>query len=312
MSDNQTSHRPSTILICDDAPVDRLLIRRLLESSGNGYEILEATDGSQALRSLATNPVDLVVTDLAMPNTDGLQLVRQIKEHWPHLPVVLVTGVGSEQSALQALVAGAASYSPKSILSRDLCRTVQFVLEIAAHSTRGGDGESAAKESAAVSSPVAAHILDNDCRMIGPVIENLQQQLPQWSESERLQIGMALGEALTNAMHHGNLEVSSTLRRDDDAKYYQQIRQRREELPFAARRVRVTTVFGADEICIRICDEGPGFDLSTVADPREPENLTEVSGRGLLLIRSFMDKVRYHGSGNEIEMVKRRIQDPRD
>jgi anti-sigma regulatory factor (Ser/Thr protein kinase) len=55
-----------------------------------------------------------------------------------------------------------------------------------------------------------------------------------------------------------------------------------------------------------IRDEGPGFDVATVPDPTDPENFTKPSGRGLLLIRTFMDEVKHNAAGNEITLVRRR------
>ena len=54
-----------------------------------------------------------------------------------------------------------------------------------------------------------------------------------------------------------------------------------------------------------IRDEGPGFDPDGLPDPTDPENLTKASGRGVLLIRTFMDEVRFNDTGNEITMIKR-------
>ena len=54
-----------------------------------------------------------------------------------------------------------------------------------------------------------------------------------------------------------------------------------------------------------IRDEGPGFDPSTLPDPRDPSNLERTAGRGLLLIRTFMDEVTFNKAGNQITMVKR-------
>jgi anti-sigma regulatory factor (Ser/Thr protein kinase) len=56
-------------------------------------------------------------------------------------------------------------------------------------------------------------------------------------------------------------------------------------------------------------DEGHGFDPSTLPDPTDPENVGKVNGRGLFLIRTFMDEVSFNETGNEITMVKRRTSD---
>jgi len=60
------------------------------------------------------------------------------------------------------------------------------------------------------------------------------------------------------------------------------------------------------EACFTIRDEGPGFDPSKLPDPTDPENLLKASGRGLLLIKTFMDEVTHSANGNQITMVKRR------
>lgn len=288
----------SRILIVDDAAVDRVLIQRLLERAEQDWRIQSVGDAAAAMELIQNEPIDAVVTDLQMPKIDGLALVRWIKQQRPHLPVVLVTGMGSEQAAMDALRSGAASYSPKSQLARDLAATVAYVLEIAAR-VRNRPLNQACPE-------CTAFVLENEARLIMPLIDHLQAQLPHWSDGSRLQIGMALNEALTNAMHHGNLEVPSTLRSDDESDYYFLIRQRQKSLPYCDRRIRVQFETSPEQIQIEISDEGPGFDPESIPDPRLPANLEKLSGRGLLLIKTFMDEVRFADKGSRIVMIKQR------
>ena len=112
-----------------------------------------------------------------------------------------------------------------------------------------------------------------------------------------------------NAMHHGNLEVNSTMREGDETDYYEMIRIRQGKAPWNNRRVRVESEFSDQHICIQVSDEGPGFDPLTIPDPRTPENLHRVSGRGLFLIRNFMDQVAHNSAGNQITMTKLRKDD---
>ena len=143
--------------------------------------------------------------------------------------------------------------------------------------------------------------------MIGPTIENLQGHLPAWSDRDRLQIGMAIEEAITNAMHHGNLEVDSALREGEtEQRYYDAVANRKQEPGYYNRKVRIEAEFSDRHICIQISDEGPGFEPKDVNDPRKAENLHRVSGRGLLLIRTFMDQVVHNSVGNQITMTKLR------
>src|SRR5262249_19808846 len=75
--------------------------------------------------------------------------------------------------------------------------------------------------------------------------------------------------------------------------------------PYRSRRVHVTARESPAEAVYVIRDEGPGFDPSKLPDPTDPANLERVTGRGLLLIRTFMDEVHHNPKGNEITMVNR-------
>lgn len=93
----------STILLVDDDPGVRFALTEVLRD--RGYRVICATSGAQALTLLAG--VDVVVTDLAMPGMDGLELVSQIRERAPGLPVILLTAHGSEQMVRIASSRGA-------------------------------------------------------------------------------------------------------------------------------------------------------------------------------------------------------------
>ena len=287
------------ILVVDDSPPDRTLIAGLL-SVRSDWTIESAADGVQAVQVIGSFDPDLIVTDLQMPEMDGLQLVQHVRDHRPDIPVVLTTSVGSEQITIDALRAGATSFSPKSVLATDLVPKVGEVLELSqrmryAHTVRI---EPAPKQ--------VAFVLENDLSLAAPAIEHLQNSLPDWSSRDRLQIGMALDEALVNAMHHGNLEVDSSLKEGNSDLYYETVRQRRQEEPYRSRRVRVEAEFSPQHICVQISDEGPGFNPRDVPDPCDEANLHRVCGRGLFLIRSFMDQIAHNLAGNQITMTRLR------
>jgi len=126
------------ILIVDDEPVQRELAYCLL-SQDPDIQAYFADSGEGALHQIAKEMPDLVLTDLRMPGMDGLDLVRKVQEDYPSLPVVLMTSYGSEQLAVRALTAGAASYVPKTDLAESLVDTVEQVLSVAqARKRRGG------------------------------------------------------------------------------------------------------------------------------------------------------------------------------
>ena len=106
----------AVVLVVDDTAVDRRLAGGLLEKSGN-MEVAYANNGVEALNFIGDQKPDLVLTDLQMPDIDGLKLVTTITDEYPGLPVVLMTAHGSENAAAQALANGAACYVPKSELA---------------------------------------------------------------------------------------------------------------------------------------------------------------------------------------------------
>jgi CheY-like chemotaxis protein len=291
-----------TALIVDDFVMDRHRAGTLIEKS-TGLSPVYAANGREALAAMDQQLPEVVLTDLLMPEMDGLELVQEIRSKYPLVPVILMTAHGSEEIAIQALQKGAASYVPKRNLAQDLAETVESVLAAA----RGSRNQQRLLECLARTE--SHFILDNDPALVPPLIGYLQDNLARMKicdEIGRIRVSVALQEALTNAIQHGNLELSSLLREKDDKAYYALAEERRKQKPYSVRRIYVTARESSVEAFYTIRDEGPGFDPSKLPDPTDPSNLERVSGRGLLLIRTFMDEVYHNEKGNEITMIKRR------
>src|SRR5687767_9244295 len=107
------------ILVVDDSPVDQTLVGRLLQKC-EGLEPIYADNGREALAAIEREEPDLVLTDLQMPEMDGLALVKAIRKQHSSVPVILMTAFGSEDIAMEALHRGAANYVPKKNLAKDL------------------------------------------------------------------------------------------------------------------------------------------------------------------------------------------------
>ena len=121
---------PSKILVVDDYLVDRRIAGG---SSRNpaACKAIYAENGRAALEMIARESPVAVLTDLQMPEMDGLALVQEIRERFPSLPVILMTAYGSEDVAIQALRAGAANYVPKKALAKELGElTLRQVLSV--------------------------------------------------------------------------------------------------------------------------------------------------------------------------------------
>ena len=289
------------VLVVADAEIDRRLAGGCVEESGG--RAIYAGSGQEALALIEQQRPDVVLTDLQMPEMDGLELVKTLRRDYSGLPVILMTAWGSEEIAVAALRAGAASYVPKKRLRRDLAFALDTVLAAV------GTARQRVRVRQLLRHAGAEFVLgpERDGRQI--LASHLQGELAQLDfcdDSELTQIGMALIEALANAVDHGNLELDSALRESGSQTYWELASKRSEEPPYGDRRVHVTTKLTQDEALYVVRDEGPGFDVSKLPDPTKPENLIKSSGRGVMLIRTFMDEVSFNDEGNEITMLKRR------
>src|SRR5690606_31890980 len=123
------------------------------------------------------------------------------------------------------------------------------------------------------------------------------------SHTRAPRIRVASEEAVVNAMIHGNLEVSSELREQSYELYDRLVAERMQMSPYRERRLTARVHVTRQQCQVSICDEGPGFDQEQLRDPTDPENLARVSGRGILLMRTFLDDVCYNERGNHVTLV---------
>lgn len=118
------------ILLVDDVPMVRLSIRAALE--GDGHQVLEAGDGKEALTVLDTEPVDLIITDLWMPNLDGVELLKRLRATNARIKVIAISGGGVRRpidvSAALAQTWGADAVLYKPFANEDLLEEVNRLL----------------------------------------------------------------------------------------------------------------------------------------------------------------------------------------
>ncbi len=152
-------------------------------------------------------------------------------------------------------------------------------------------------------------ILGNDLQVVPLVIDWLSRRFRDrgiCDEKIKDRVAVALEEALVNAIVHGNLEISSVVRDQPGNVYEKKIQARRLDPRFRQRRVRLICRYGMKEGSITIRDQGRGFDVTTLPDPTDAENICRAYGRGILLMRAFFDDVHYNPEGNSVTLVKRK------
>jgi len=116
-----------TVLVIDDEPVLQDVLGSLLK--GDGFDYLQATTAADGLQILREEEVDVVLLDLMLPDRSGLDLLPDIKEFDPHLPVVVITAYSSVESAIEAMRRGAFHYVPKPFKNEEVLHLVHRAAE---------------------------------------------------------------------------------------------------------------------------------------------------------------------------------------
>src|SRR5262249_3020421 len=159
----------------------------------SGMKVEYAANGAEALEKIQQHPPDLVLSDLQMPEIDGLELVGAVRSRFPLVPVILMTAHGSEDVAVQALARGASSYVPKSKLAHELPEVVESVLAVSKadrHNEQLGE---------CLHRTTNEFILKNETSLVYPLVDHCQRLVTRMKlcdDTGRIRIGIALEEAL--------------------------------------------------------------------------------------------------------------------
>ena len=145
--------------------------------------------------------------------------------------------------------------------------------------------------------------LPSDPKLIEPVSMYLGGVVGACAEGvKRKSMELVLDEALTNAIIHGNLEVSSRLKETDFDAFNEVVDIRTRELPYSARKVNVRYSFDGEKITFVIKDEGPGFEWRPKINPSDAEP-DAAHGRGLMIMRALSSRMEYNDAGNELTLM---------
>ncbi|GAB4344271.1 MAG: hypothetical protein Kow0099_23570 [Candidatus Abyssubacteria bacterium] len=116
-----------SILLVDDDLEFRKAMKRTFERSG--YDITVAADGQEALDLLDTQDFDLIITDLRMPNVNGIQLMEEIRKRKINVPVIFITAFGEVESYMDLMNMGAFDYINKPVKGQDILTVARKALE---------------------------------------------------------------------------------------------------------------------------------------------------------------------------------------
>jgi len=283
------------ILLVEDSDIDRLIAGRLLQKDG-GFDVAFAANGRLALEGIRKSLPDVVVTDLQMPEMNGLELVEAVRREFPSVPVVLMTYRGSEDIASEALRRGAASYVPKQCLAEKLRETVKRIVA----SIEVDRGRSRLMNS--LERTECCFCLRANPDLIEPLVIHVQDLLccqSRHNDVERLRLGLALKHALWIAHYHGNLEIPVEGQFSDDV-LQALVRERQDQAPFNTRSLSVNIHITTDQSTFLIRHDGQAIDVSHLPDLQSSVSASHSWLSGFVFIASVVTEVRY--DANTIEL----------
>jgi DNA-binding response OmpR family regulator len=269
-----------------------------------------ASDGDEGLTRFRSEAPDMVITDVRMPRRDGLSVAMTIRQEAPSTPVTVITGHGNEAMVLEALRAGVTDFIKKPVRFEDISTALER-MEAALRQVRQQVGDL----------PMAVEILertwvyrlDNDLTAIPLFVDVLlRHAIPSSSSRVLGELSVALRELLINAIEHGNLGLTyeEKTRALESGSLRELIESRRAHHERSSLRTTVWTQRIGRDLRIRICDQGSGFDWRALPDPTDPANILADHGRGVLLAALAVDELTYNEQGNEVTVVKCRVDEP--
>ncbi|HEX8710198.1 MAG TPA: ATP-binding protein [Pyrinomonadaceae bacterium] len=261
------------ILIVDNNDELRAMLEQVLRDLGN--EVVAIGDRQLALEREDLDEFDLIISDLTDEADPAIQLLSEIKRKRLLVPVVVSPGEAEPRGVVKAFKMVAANFLRLPYNKDELLSIVEKTL---AYKLRFVDAPQVL--------PYVREKIDfelpSDLALMNGVLQYLIERVSKLGiiKPERSNLFVALDEAFVNAVKHGN--------KNDPHKL-----------------VRITAEISSQEARFTVEDQGDGFDVQEIPDPRDPQNLFKTSGRGVLLIYNIMDEVRYNDRGNSLTMVKR-------
>ncbi len=291
------------ILVVDDDPSICNMVTRFLEM--NNYQGDVAHNGKEALELLEKNSYQLVLSDIKMPEMDGISFMQAAKEVKADLLFIIMSGYGTLESAIQALKLGAINFIKKPLSVIELISTIKKAEDILFK-----------KNLPYKISPFIQNInkhltfqVKELNETIDMVVDYLVLELPHFNLSEvRIDnLTLALYEALNNAIEHGCLELEKHLGNDNSVEDFQDFTRekikRLEKKEYAEKPVLIDLEYKNNQIRYTISDSGKGFDHKQYLKNIDNKLYVDSINKGLFLIMNTVDQIEFNEKGNVLTLI---------
>jgi CheY-like chemotaxis protein len=257
------------ILIIDDAEEIRISLSQIVEQLD--VTPMTASNGLEALTLVQSEKIDLIITDLMMPEMDGLQFIVECRKLNHRIPIAVISGYGDIKNATFALTRGAFNFITKPFTLKDVENIIRKGLRLRELSLGTDRLLKNIRNRTELTIPSYTHLIPSatfyilkECQWRGIDNENVLNN-----------ISVCTDEILTNALIHGN-------KGNPD------------------KNISVILQFNPEKFTLTIQDEGDGFDVSTFSQQLMANQLEIPTKRGLFIVKYLTDEISFNNKGNEI------------
>ncbi len=285
-----------TILLADDDVALLEVLQEFLQLQD--FKVVPCVNGREALTRLKQEPVDLVLTDMYMPELTGIELIERVRRYDHKVPIILLTGYSTVELTIDALRAGATNFIVKPFNLEDMLKIVQVSL------TRLEEEGRFTRVNRLLTDFRRSFTLPSAEGEVAHLIRLFQHDLQGFGFSP-IQISnylLMLQELLFNAIYHGNLEISSEVRGegiDGQLKFQELATTRMADPHYSDRKIQLSWIWTESHLEVIVKDEGPGFDWRWWMEKTRKLDTLGSSGRGMMLVQSFADQLQFNEQGNE-------------
>ena len=287
------------ILFVDDEENIRELFQEYFKSD---YELVLSDNGQDALQIAQTQTFDLIISDISLPKLNGVQFIKKLRFEGNVTPFIVITGDSDIQLAIDVFRLGAVDFFLKPFRMEALRLRIQkyentdpdLSVLYRNHEVRFHDCEQNIE---------IYPRIKNINKYVSMIIEQIQPN-PKVKVDDLLSIKVVLYELLANAIEHGSAGISykdkqKILESNDD--YFEVVDGLCKKLD---KRIWIHYKISNESICLKITDQGTGFNLNEIPSPIDDPNVNLVNGRGIFLVRMNIDSLTYNEVGNEVTIVK--------
>ena len=257
------------ILIIDDEEKIRSVLSKIVEQLD--LIPITAQDGLEALNLLKSEKIDLIITDLKMPQMDGSTFIVKSREINPKIPIAVISGYGDVKNATFALTRGAFNFITKPFTIKEVENVIRKGLRLRELSLGTDKLLQNVKNRTEITIPSYPHLLPSavfyiikECQWRGIDNENVLNN-----------ISICTDEILTNALIHGNGGNTE-------------------------KKISITLDFNTEKFTFAVKDEGEGFDVKNFSRQLKENHLDIPAKRGLFIVEYLMDEISFNTKGNEI------------